>query len=269
MVLFGMFLLLSLSRLVLYPRLSATILHGLIQTSYLGALPVFLDTIIVGITIFYPQCPSALHTAYVLFWISLYLIALVGFGGIFAMCHVQNAHALSEFTGVWLLPFILMIFVATIDSAIAQQFQNDGNAVVVLFLSSLNWSLGVGMCLMILTIYFWRLTAQLLPPRDKMISTFVPIGPLGMGAYAIVGLARVLATYITAAKFTLSWPKSSPRTDIGLSLVAVAEMIHWSGTLLALALIGWGTFFLVEAFASIASKFPRSFDITFWSFEFP
>ncbi len=139
--------------------------------------------------------------------------------------------------------------------------------VAVLIVSFMMWSLGLGMCYIILAIYFWRLCKCKLPAREAIISCFVPLGPLGMGAYSIQNLAVGLATHISKYEFTLERAPQPPiNTD---TIAAIAESIHWLGILIAFCLLGLATFFLVEAFASLWARSPRSFNIGFWSFVFP
>jgi tellurite resistance protein TehA-like permease len=140
-------------------------------------------------------------------------------------------------------------------------------SVAVMVTSFMMWSLGLGMSYIILAIYFWRLLKCKLPARESIVSCFVPVGPLGMGAYAIQNLATGLATHINTYNFTLEQAPQAPVTI--QTIMAITESIRWLGILIAFCLLGLGTFFLVEAFASVWAKFPRSFNIGFWSFVFP
>jgi hypothetical protein len=123
------------------------------------------------------------------------------------------------------------------------------------------------MCSIILAIYFWRLMKCKLPAREAIISCFVPVGPPGMGAYAIQNLAIGLAAHISKYKFTL---EHAPQPPVSAQTIgAIAEGIHWLGVIFSFSLLAIGTFFLVEAFASLWAKSPRSFNIGFWAFVFP
>jgi hypothetical protein len=123
------------------------------------------------------------------------------------------------------------------------------------------------MCSIIIAIYFWRLMKCKLPAREAIISCFVPVGPPGMGAYAIQNLAIGLAAHISKYKFTL---EHAPQPPVSAQMIgAVAEGVHWLGVILSFSLLAIATFFLVEAFASLWAKSPRSFNIGFWSFVFP
>jgi tellurite resistance protein TehA-like permease len=159
----------------------------------------------------------------------------------------------------------MIVISASGSSILPYVGQRAGVAVMVA--SIMMWSLGLGMSYIILAIYFWRLMKCKLPARESIISCFVPVGPLGMGAYAIQNLAAGLATHINTYNFTLGRAPQAPVTI--QTITAIAESIRWLGTLIAFCLLGLGTFFLVEAIASVWAKFPRSFNIGFWSFVFP
>lgn len=159
----------------------------------------------------------------------------------------------------------MIVISATGSSILPYLDRRAGVAVIVA--SFMMWSLGLGMSYIILAIYFWRLAKCKLPASEAIISCFVPVGPLGMGAYAIQNLAAGLATHINTYHFTL---EQSPQAPVTIqTITAIAESIHWLGIMIAFCLLGLGTFFLVEAFVSVWTKFPRSFTIGFWSSVFP
>jgi tellurite resistance protein TehA-like permease len=159
------------------------------------------------------------------------------------------------------------MIVISATGATVSSYLDQRAGVVVLVVSFIMWSLGSGMCYILLAIYFWRLMKCKLPARDAIISCFVPVGPPGMGAYAIHNLAVGLAAHISKYKYTLNHGPHPPVT--AQTIGAIVESVHWLGIIFAFSLLGVGTFFLVEAFASLWAKSPRSFNIGFWSFVFP
>jgi tellurite resistance protein TehA-like permease len=159
-----------------------------------------------------------------------------------------------------------MIVLSSTGAAISSHLDQRAG-VAILVVSYMLLSVGLGMCYIILAIYFWRLMKFKLPAREAIISCFVPVGPLGMGAFAIQSLAIALAAHIDKYKFTLQHP---PQPPVSVQTIgAIAEGIHWLGVIFSFALLAIGTFFLVEAFASLWAKSPRSFNIGFWAFVFP
>ncbi|KAI9693333.1 MAG: hypothetical protein M1822_005329 [Bathelium mastoideum] len=119
----------------------------------------------------------------------------------------------------------------------------------------------------IMSIYFWRLLASSLPARDLIISCFIPMGPTGEGAYSIQNLAVGLGTYIQKSNYLLSrGPHKQATTDM---IAAVAESINWLGVIIALFLMAFSTFWLVQATGSVILRIPKRFNVGFWSFVFP
>lgn len=100
MLLFVFFSIMASLRLILYPKVAVGIFSDFSQTSFFGAVPIALDTIIVGITLFYGSHPSAVWAAFGLYWANVFLTAAVVFGGVFAMYHHQGEHELKDVTGV-------------------------------------------------------------------------------------------------------------------------------------------------------------------------
>lgn len=141
------------------------------------------------------------------------------------------------------------------------------NGVAVLMVSYLMLSLGIGLSSLILGIYLWRLMSCQLPPREAIVSTFVPVGPPSMAAFTFLNLAVALSRNVTHGNFDFreTWePTITPATR-----AAVAEMIMWIGVLLCLFFLGIATFFLIEAVASVTTRVPKTFNIGLWGFVFP
>ncbi|TKA68924.1 hypothetical protein B0A49_05901 [Cryomyces minteri] len=140
-------------------------------------------------------------------------------------------------------------------------------AIVVLVVSFLLWSLGMCQVHLILAVYFWRLISHKLPPQQLLASCFLPLAPLGQGAYAIQQMSIFLANYLKSSGYapTQSQPPPLPQPI----LLATAEAMHWLGILLNLFLLAHASFWLVQAVAAVAYSRPKSFNIGMWSFTFP
>src|SRR2546429_653530 len=124
----------------------------------------------------------------------------------------------------WLLTFIPMIVISSTGAIISLHLDQRAG-VAILVVSFMMWSLGLGMCYIILVIYFWRLMKCKLPARDAIISCFVPVGPLGMAAYAIQEMAVGLAAHISKYKYRL---ELAPKPPVSAQTIGgVAESVHW------------------------------------------
>jgi len=263
---FAFFMTLGLLRVMMYPQVAKNVVDDFSQTSYLGAVAVAFETIILGIVNFYSDHQAAMYVAEVMYWIAAAMSLFVAFGGVFFMYRRQKQHRFSDVNGAWFLTFIPLIVDSTVGGAISPYLAYK-NSVTLLVTSFLMWSLGVGMSLVILSLYFWRLMSCQLPPREAIISTFVPVGPFGMGAYSIQQMAVGLASQIRKHRFTLERPPQPPNDPA--TMATIAEGIHWAGIIVALLQLGIASFLLVEACFSVYAKVPKTFNVGFWSFVFP
>jgi len=100
MLLFLFFGIMTIVRVIRFPKLAARTFHDFGQTSYIGAVPITIDTILVGILIFYHQHPSAVWAAYGLWWVAVALSIFVGCAVVFATYVWHAPVKLNEVTGV-------------------------------------------------------------------------------------------------------------------------------------------------------------------------
>ncbi|KAK5220340.1 Plasma membrane sulfite pump involved in sulfite metabolism [Exophiala xenobiotica] len=252
---------LGLLRVMMYPQVAKGVVDDFSQTSYLGAVAVAFETIILGIVSFYSHHQAAMYVAEVMYWIAAAMSLFVAFGGVFFMYRRQQQHSFSDINGAWFLTFIPLIVDSTVGGAISPYLAYK-NSVTLLVTSFLMWSLGVGMSLVILSLYFWRLMSCQLPPRDAIISTFVPVGPFGMGAYSIQQLAVGLGSLVREHRFTLDRPPQPPND--AATMATIAEGIHWAGVIVALLLLGLASFLLVEACFSVHANVSKTFNVGAW-----
>ncbi|TKA41247.1 hypothetical protein B0A49_13376, partial [Cryomyces minteri] len=181
----------------------------------------------------------------------------------------QKQHSISDVAGLWLMTSVPLIVTAAAGSTLLPYLDATSQraAIVVLVVSFLLWSLGMCQVHLILAVYFWRLISHKLPPQQLLASCFLPLAPLGQGAYAIQQMSIFLANYLKSSGYapTQSQPPPLPQPI----LLATAEAMHWLGILLNLFLLAHASFWLVQAVAAVAYSRPKSFNIGMWSFTFP
>jgi tellurite resistance protein TehA-like permease len=86
-------------------------------------------------------------------------------------------------TAAWLLPIVPTIVVAASGGLIAEVLGNNFYCLITIILSYVLWGIGVPMSLMVLVIYLYRLSIHQLPEREVIVSVFLPLGPIGQGAF--------------------------------------------------------------------------------------
>jgi len=151
------------------------------QGSYLGAVPIALDTIITGISLFYSKHQAARWASFALWWISLVMTLLTSFGLLILQMSKQKHHSLEDVAGLWLMTCVPMIITAAagIGQLSSLISTSENSAIAILIISFLLWSIGLVQVHLILACYFWRLISYKLPKRDLIISGFLPLAPLG------------------------------------------------------------------------------------------
>ena len=111
----------------------------------------------------------------------------------------------------------------------------------------------------VLVIYFQRLTVYKLPPREVIVSVFLPLGPLGQGGFAIMQLGKVSM---------LVFPQTKTLPAIIAAGGRPGDIVYVMGWIVALVMWGFAIVWLFFALASISrSKFP--FNMGSWGFTFP
>ena len=169
---------------------------------------------------------------------------------------VHRDTQLSTMTAAWLLPIVATIVASATGGIISEHLPNPQYALWTLIVSYFLWGTGVPLAMIVLVIYFQRLTVYKLPSREVIVSVFLPLGPLGQGGFAIMQMGKV-ALKVFPKTHTLSVPSGG-----------AGEILYITGWLIAIIMWGFGVVWLFFAIASISStKFP--FNIGWWGFTFP
>lgn len=163
---------------------------------------------------------------------------------------------LSTMTAAWLLPIVAPIVAAASGGIVAGVLPNPQHALWTIIVSYVLWGTGIPLAMAVLVIYFHRLTVHKLPPREVIVSVFLPLGPLGQGGFGIMQLGKVALQ---------TFPKTHTLQAAGAGAGDILYVVGW---LMALIMWGFGIVWLFFALASISrSKFP--FNMGWWGFTFP
>lgn len=157
-------------------------------------------------------------------------------------------------TAAWLLPTVATI-VAAASGGVVASVQSSEHALITIITSYILWGCGVPLAMFTMVIYFQRLTIHKLPPREVIVSVFLPLGPLGQGAFGIMQLGKEML-------------RISPDVDFIPDAVMAGRIFYANGVLIALVMWGFGLVWLFFAVASITrNRFP--FNLGWWGFTFP
>ncbi|KAF2761031.1 hypothetical protein EJ05DRAFT_461677 [Pseudovirgaria hyperparasitica] len=162
---------------------------------------------------------------------------------------------LGSITAAWLLPIVATIVAAASGGIVASVLENVQHAWWTVVFSYVMWGCGVSLAMIVLVVYFTRLTLHDLPPREVIVSVFLPLGPFGQGAFGIMQLGKVSMDLF-------------PKTNSIPAAPFAGQILYTVGIMIALLMWGAGLAWLFFAVASISrSKFP--FNIGWWGFTFP
>ncbi|OAL19063.1 hypothetical protein AYO22_10011 [Fonsecaea multimorphosa] len=266
--LFAFFIFVSILQFVLFPKIWITILERPNQAFFLSAIPVSLGTI-VNMMVFV-CAPSwgnwVIHLAWALvppklctisfadqprLWmvdaaVSLLCALLLPF---LLVIKQEEETPLSTITALQVFPVVGTVVASATAALVAGVLPNEEQALVTVIIGYVLWGFGVPAATFVLITYWQRLTIHKLPPREVIVSCFIPLGPLNMGAFAIMKLGNVAMKV-----FPLTKTIHPLAGDLAYNLGVLLSLILWGFTLLWL--------FLAVATIYHCKHFP--FNIGWW-----
>lgn len=91
---------------------------------------------------------------------------------------------LSSMTAVWLMPIVTCVVSSGTGGIVADILIKPSHSFATIIASYVLWGIGIPLSMMVFVIYFQRLTIYKLPPKETIVSVFLPMGPLGSGAFS-------------------------------------------------------------------------------------
>ncbi|WEW60301.1 Plasma membrane sulfite pump involved in sulfite metabolism [Emydomyces testavorans] len=171
-------------------------------------------------------------------------------------------------TAAWLLPIVAPVVAAASGGIVAEVLPNDSHALITIIFCYIMWGSAVPFAMVIIVIYFQRLALHKVVPSAMIVSTLLPVGPLGQGGF---GRTENLPD---GKLYPLIWIRF--RSKRGLMLVVqlgilsplAGEIFYAVGVFIALVMWGFGLVWLWFAAASFA-RGPFPFNLGWWAFTFP
>nr|WP_226834067.1 hypothetical protein [Acidithiobacillus ferrooxidans] len=183
---FVLFSLLFMGRAVFYPASFRRLFQHPVQSLFIGAIPMGFATLINGLIIIWPVTAFSLQITTDLWWVdvalALFSVLLLPF-----FMFTAQEHSVERMTAAWLLPIVPPEVAAASGGLLAQHLQSS-QAITVIYVSYILWAISVLLSMGILAILLLRLTLHKLPHRDMAVSAWLPLGPLGTGAMAMITL---------------------------------------------------------------------------------
>ncbi|KAI0630203.1 voltage-dependent anion channel [Trametes polyzona] len=268
LALFILFNVFTIARYTIWPDIWTMMIHHPIQSLYVGTYPMGGATLLnVAVGQIYARDgfggKGFLYTMWGLWWLDV----MISFGCAFEIVHImktRHKHALERMTAVWLLPVVTLIVISSTGGIIADSLSKHSphHALLTLTVSLVLVSMGVGLAMMILTMYLLRLIIHGVPPSSEVLSVFIPLGPMGQGGYSILLLGQGFREVL---------PLNYGNSHV-LHQQNVADIV--SVICLAVALVLWSlaTMWMIYAVLAVIevlqkTRFP--FTQTFWGLIFP
>ncbi|EXJ75946.1 uncharacterized protein A1O5_00454 [Cladophialophora psammophila CBS 110553] len=255
--LFALFIFVSILQFILFPRVWITIVERPNQAFFLSSIPVSLGTI-VNMMVF--VCAPAwgkwvVYLAWGLWMADAALSLLCAlFLPFLLVIKRQEETPLSTITALQTFPVIGTVVASATAALVAGVLPDNEQALVTVLIGYVLWGVGVPSAIFILITYWQRLTIHKLPPRELIVSCFIPLGPLNMGAFAIMKLGNVAMRV-----FPLTETIHPLAGDLAYNFGVLLSLILWGFTLLWL--------FLAVATIYHCKHFP--FNMGWWGFTFP
>jgi len=173
------------------------------------------------------------------------------------MFHLQN-HSLDKLSAAYLLPVVPAVVAAASGSLVASVLPPD-YAFITLCVSCAMMGAGIALSLIVITLFFLRLSVHKLPTREVIVSSFIPLGALGQGVIGIVNFGVVARNVLPA---------------VGFADAAAGNVGFVMCTVLGLALWGLSVWWFVHAVGSVSIrvlsvKKALPVNIGYWGFIFP
>ncbi|KAK3659347.1 Plasma membrane sulfite pump involved in sulfite metabolism [Elasticomyces elasticus] len=259
--LFLIFSTLTLVRYTLYPYLWKPMIRHPQQSLFLSTFPLALATII-NMVVF--ACVPAWEgntwkLAWGLWWIDAVLAVASCFYLPFVIMAVHHQQ-IETMTAIWIFPVVAPVLASATGGLVTgiMPTTHEQEKLITVVTSYVLFGTGFPMALIILVIYFLRLTTARLPPREAIVSTFIPLGPLGMGGFSLITLGKV-SMMLFGQTHTLPASK----------LVYAGDFLYLLGFCIALMLWGFGLVWLFFALATIVRTPRFPFNMGWWGFVFP
>lgn len=258
---FTAFFTISVLRYTLYPKIWTVMIRDPTNSLFLGTIPMGFATLIESWYLL--CCPYWGHWSVILAWAAWMLdsVAAVAItvSLMFMLISESHQNQLDRITAAQLLPIAATIVASGAGAEVAELLMRIGSldhALGTLITSYVMWGMSMPFALTVLVMYYQRLALHKLPSREIIVSSFLPLGPLGMGGYTIFYAGKVARELL-------------PQVELLNQVPVAGDILYVMGMLIALLMWGFGLVWMVFALATIWSSRPFPFNMGWWGFTFP
>lgn len=260
-ILFTISFSISVARYTFYPEIWKVMIRDPTNSLFLGTIPMGFATMIEAWVII--CCPYwgnwSVTFIWVLWMIDAIVSILVTTSLSFLLISASHQQSLDRITAAQLLPIAATIVASGGGARVAEELNkfNPEYALGTSIAGYVMWGMSTPLAMVVLVMYYQRLALHKLPPREIVVSSFLPLGPLGMGGWTIMYLGKVMREILPRVGFLSHVPITA---DILYILGIFIALIMWSFGLI------WGIF-AVATISRSPNGFP--FNMGWWGFTFP
>ncbi|WFD30553.1 hypothetical protein MSPP1_001574 [Malassezia sp. CBS 17886] len=265
--LFLLFTCISIARYTIWPQLIILMLHHSSQSMFIGTFSMALTTIVdmCAYALAGPWGPRMVTFTWVLWWINA-AIAFIICSAISVVQFTRNTHSHGSITGLWLLTVITTVVVASAGGIVADTLGNPSHARLTVIVSYVLWGCGFPLAMIILVMFYSRLSIYKVPSERLIVTILLPLGPLGQGLFGLLQFSAVVTKLSkeSGAAFGGPYTPEDARV-IALGLHAVTVPI---------VLVMWGLAFVWFTMSCMIlldmwSVSELAFNMGWWGFTFP
>ena len=257
-VLFATASIISILRYVLYPEIWSVMIADPNNSLFLGTIPMGFATLVEGWI--FLCCPYwgdwAIYIAWGAWMLDSITALAITAGLSYMLISQSDIKSLERITAAQLLPIAATIVAAGTGAEVAAILKSPEQAIATLLANYVLWGMSMPLSLTVLVIYYSRLALHKLPPREVIVSSFLPLGPLGMGGYTILYLGKVARDRL-------------PQVELLAHVPIAGDILYILGLFLAITMWAFGLTWLILASITIWSSRPFPFNMGWWGFTFP
>ncbi|KAI8935266.1 hypothetical protein NX059_007855 [Plenodomus lindquistii] len=248
----------SVFRYTVYPEIWTVMIEDSVNSLFLGTMPMGFATLISAwCTLCIPYWgPWAVTVAWVCWIIDSVVAVTVTISLTVLLISASHRQALDRITAAQLLPIAASIVAAGTGARVAEHLPDPERALGTILACYVMWGMATPLAMTVLVMYYTRLALHKLPPREIVVSSFLPLGPLGMGGYSITYLGSMCRIVFPQTEFLSDMPVAG---DIFFIIGVFISLIMWA----------FGLTWLCFALASIYKSRPFPFNMGWWGFTFP
>jgi C4-dicarboxylate transporter/malic acid transport protein len=257
--LFSLALGISILRYTIWPEIWTVMIEDPNNSLFLGTVPMGFATLIeMWVHVCVPAWGEWAAYLVLALWIvdCVVAVAVTVSLGILLMSESYQ-RSLDSITAAQLLPIAATIVAAGAGSEVASVMPDPQLALGVIIASYVLWGMATPMAFTVLVIYYQRLALHKMPPREVIVSAFLPLGPLGFGGFTILNLGKRAAVVF-------------PQT--GTLDPLAGRIAYVLGCFVALIMWGWGLLWFSFALAALwktAKNGGIPMNMGWWGFTFP